>query len=72
MTVETTKLSNGMMVVTDCLERLETVSLGVWIRAGARFETADVNGVSHLLEHMAFKGTKQRSAKDIVEEIENV
>ena len=72
MTVKTTKLSNGMMVVTDCLERLETVSLGVWIRAGARFETADVNGVSHLLEHMAFKGTTQRSAKDIVEEIENV
>ena len=72
MTVETTKLPNGMMVVTDCLETLETVSRGVWVKAGARFETADNNGVSHLLEHMAFKGTIRRSARDIAEEIETV
>ena len=60
------------MVVTDTLETLETVSLGVWVKAGARFETADNNGVSHLLEHMAFKGTTKRSAREIVEEIEAV
>ena len=72
MTVEITKLPNGMTVVTDSLETLETVSLGVWIKAGARFETTDNNGVSHLLEHMAFKGTTKRSARDIVEEIEAV
>ena len=72
MTVEITKLPNGMTVVTDSLETLETVSLGVWIKAGARFETTDNNGVSHLLEHMAFKGTTMRSARDIVEEIEAV
>jgi len=72
MTVEITKLLNGMTVVTDNLETLETVSLGIWVRAGPRFETIDNNGVSHLLEHMAFKGTAKRSARDIAEEIENV
>jgi predicted Zn-dependent peptidase len=72
MTVEITKLANGMTIVTDRLDTVETVSLGVWVRAGARFETADNNGVSHLLEHMAFKGTARRSARDIAEEIEAV
>ena len=72
MTVEITKLPNGMTVVTDRLDTVETVSLGVWVQAGARFETAANNGVSHLLEHMAFKGTTRRSARDIAEEIEAV
>jgi predicted Zn-dependent peptidase len=61
-----------MTVVTDRLDTVETVSLGVWVQAGARFETAANNGVSHLLEHMAFKGTARRSARDIAEEIEAV
>ncbi|MBK19843.1 MAG: peptidase M16 [Rhodospirillaceae bacterium] len=72
MTVDVTKLPNGLTVVTDRLETVETVSLGVWVQAGARFETAANNGVSHLLEHMAFKGTAKRSARDIAEEIEAV
>ena len=72
MTVEITKLANGMTIVTDRLDTVETVSLGVWVQAGSRFETAANNGVSHLLEHMAFKGTAQRSARDIAEEIEAV
>ncbi|NKB22254.1 MAG: insulinase family protein [Alphaproteobacteria bacterium] len=72
MTVEITKLANGLTVVTDRLDTVETVSLGVWVQAGARFETAANNGVSHLLEHMAFKGTARRSARDIAEEIEAV
>ncbi len=54
------------------MESVETVSLGAWVQVGARFETADINGVSHLLEHMAFKGTERRSARDIAEEIEAV
>ena len=72
MTVEITKLANGMTIVTDRLDTVETVSLGVWVQAGSRFETAANNGVSHLLEHMAFKGTARRSARDIAEEIEAV
>jgi predicted Zn-dependent peptidase len=51
---------------------LETVSLGVWVAAGARHEQASEHGISHLLEHMAFKGTQRRSATDIAEEIEAV
>jgi len=72
MVAELSKLTNGMTVITDRMEAVETVSLGVWVQIGARFETAKNNGISHLLEHMAFKGTKNRSARDIAEEIETV
>ena len=70
--VRLTHLPNGLTVVTDRMESVETASLGVWVDAGTRHETADINGVSHLLEHMAFKGTKRRTARDIAEEIEAV
>lgn len=72
MTIERATLAGGMRLVTDRMDSVETVSLGVWVNAGARNETADINGVSHLLEHMAFKGTARRSALDIAVEIENV
>jgi predicted Zn-dependent peptidase len=72
MTVEVTKLANGMTVATDVVSGVETAAVGVWVAVGARHETADVNGVSHMLEHMAFKGTKRRTALDIVEEVEDV
>jgi predicted Zn-dependent peptidase len=51
---------------------VETVSIGVWAHAGARHERAEVNGIAHMLEHMAFKGTRRRSARAIAEEIEAV
>ena len=54
------------------MPHLETVSLGVWVAAGARHEQEAEHGISHLLEHMAFKGTERRSASDIAEEIEAV
>jgi predicted Zn-dependent peptidase len=72
MTIEQATLADGMRFVTDRMDSVETVSLGVWVNAGARNETAEINGVSHLLEHMAFKGTARRSALDIAVEIENV
>lgn len=62
----------GLRVVTDEMRELDTVSLGVWVGVGSMFEPAEINGISHLLEHMAFKGTTTRSAKKIAEEIENV
>jgi predicted Zn-dependent peptidase len=68
--VEISTLSNGLTVVTHAMPQLETVALGIWVRAGARDEQAMENGIAHLLEHMAFKGTKRRSARDIAEEIE--
>ena len=72
MTVQLTTLSNGLRIVTDPMTSVETVALGVWVDAGTRHETADVNGISHLLEHMAFKGTARRSAQAIAEEMDNV
>lgn len=72
MSVMVSKLANGLRIVTHAMPHLETVSLGVWVGAGARFEKPNEHGISHLLEHMAFKGTQRRSARDIVEEIESV
>lgn len=72
MTVNVTTLNNGLRIVTDTMATVETVSVGAWIGAGARHEAPEINGVSHMLEHMAFKGTKRRSARDIAVEIENV
>ncbi|RFB78855.1 M16 family metallopeptidase [Methylovirgula sp. 4M-Z18] len=70
MSVEITTLPSGLRVVTDKMSHVETTSLGVWIGAGSRHERPQEHGLSHLLEHMAFKGTKKRSARDIAEEIE--
>ncbi|PKQ07365.1 MAG: peptidase M16 [Alphaproteobacteria bacterium HGW-Alphaproteobacteria-12] len=72
MPVEVTRLENGLTVVTDSMPHLETTSAGVWVNTGARHETAHEHGVSHMLEHMAFKGTERRSALAIAEEIETV
>ncbi|MCR9237397.1 MAG: insulinase family protein [Alphaproteobacteria bacterium] len=72
MSVEHTILSNGITVVTHAMPHLESASLGVWVRSGSRNETSQQHGISHLLEHMAFKGTKKRTARSIAEEIEAV
>jgi predicted Zn-dependent peptidase len=72
MGVEVSRLKNGVVVATHALPHLESVALGLWVGAGARSEAADEHGVSHLLEHMAFKGTKRRSAQEIAESIEAV
>ncbi len=71
MSVEVTTLPNGLRVVTDRMPHLETTSLGIWVGAGSRHETVAEHGLSHFLEHMAFKGTRRRSAKRIAEEIES-
>ena len=72
MTVRLSTLPSGLRVVTDRMDAVETVSLGVWVDIGTRHEPAAINGVAHLLEHMAFKGTVRRSALAIAEEIEAV
>jgi len=72
MTVEVTTLESGIRVVTETMPHLETASLGVWVNSGSRDERRDEHGISHFLEHMAFKGTRRRSARQIAEEIEAV
>ena len=70
--VRVTTLDNGLRVATDFMPHVETVSLGIWIGVGTRNEQQAVNGVAHLLEHMLFKGTSRRDARQIAEEIESV
>lgn len=72
MRVNVTRLSSGLTVVTEKMPHLESVALGVWIKSGSRNETTAEHGIAHLLEHMAFKGTARRTARQIAEEIENV
>ena len=72
MSVNVTRINSGLVVVTDAMAHLKTSSLGVWVGAGSRDERPDEHGISHLLEHMAFKGTSRRTARQIAEEIEAV
>jgi predicted Zn-dependent peptidase len=72
MSVEVTRLESGLAVVTDAMPHLQSASVGVWVGAGSRDELPKEHGISHLLEHMAFKGTKRRNARQIAEEIEAV
>jgi predicted Zn-dependent peptidase len=69
---EITTLANGLRIATEAMPGVQTATVGVWVDVGARHEAAELNGVAHLLEHMAFKGTERRSARAIAEEIEDV
>src|SRR5690349_12703551 len=72
MRARVSRLANGLRVATDRIDTVDTVSLGIWVDVGTRHEPAEINGVAHFLEHMAFKGTERRSARAIAEEIEAV
>lgn len=72
MTVRLDRLTNGVRVVTESMPGLKSAALGVWVAAGGRHERPEQNGIAHFLEHMAFKGTKRRSALEIAEAIEDV
>ncbi|MGY9046536.1 peptidase M16 [Puniceibacterium antarcticum] len=72
MTVQYTTLPNGFRIVTEHMPGLQSASIGIWVTAGGRHERPEQNGIAHFLEHMAFKGTKTRSALQIAEAIEDV
>lgn len=72
MKAEVTTLANGLRIVSETMPHVETATVGVWVDAGARHEDLETNGISHMLEHMAFKGTESRNAREIAEEIEAV
>ena len=72
MSVRLTTLPSGLRVVSDANLGLRTAALGLFTSAGSRNERDDEHGLSHLLEHMAFKGTRRRNAREIAETIENV
>jgi len=70
--IERTRLDNGLTVISEYLPVVRSVSMGVWIKAGSRFETSETNGMAHFLEHMLFKGTKKRSAFKIAQSLEEL
>lgn len=70
--VEITRLGNGFTVATERMPEIATATVGVWVGTGSRHEEAQEHGLSHLIEHMAFKGTVMRTARQIAEHIENV
>lgn len=72
MKYEKTVLKNGLTIITQSRPDIETVSLGLWINTGSAYEPENINGISHFIEHMVFKGTKKRNALQISEDIENV
>lgn len=72
MTIENTQLDSGLRIFSDSIDTVETVTIGLWFNAGARHEKLHNNGIAHFLEHMAFKGTATRNARQIAEEIESV
>jgi predicted Zn-dependent peptidase len=70
--VERTVLPNGLTILTERMEHVRSVAMGVWIRAGSRHEVAELNGISHFVEHMVFKGTETRSAQRIAREVDAI
>ncbi|MGA8220642.1 MAG: pitrilysin family protein [Candidatus Acidiferrales bacterium] len=71
-TVHKETLPNGLVIITEPMEHVHSVSVGVWLRTGSRREPAELNGISHFIEHMLFKGTTRRSAEDIAREVDRV
>jgi predicted Zn-dependent peptidase len=71
-TVHQKTLPNGLVVITEPMEHVHSVSVGIWLRTGSRREPAELNGISHFIEHMLFKGTRRRSAEDIAREMDSV
>ena len=67
-----TVLPNGLIVLTERMEHLRSVAMGVWIKSGSRCEAAEINGISHFVEHMVFKGTRSRSAQHIAREMDSI
>jgi predicted Zn-dependent peptidase len=65
-------LPNGLVVITETMPHVRSVSIGVWVRSGSRREAPDENGLAHFIEHMVFKGTERRSAEAIAREMDSV
>ena len=65
-------LPNGLVVITEPMPQVRSVSVGVWVTAGSRREPAELNGISHFIEHMVFKGTERRTAEEIARSVDSV
>lgn len=65
-------LPNGLTLITEEMEHIRSVSIGIWIKTGSRDEDSRWNGISHFIEHMVFKGSKQRTAEDIARQVDSI
>ena len=70
--IQRTSLANGIRVISEQMDHVRSVSMGIWIGTGSRRETAEENGISHFIEHMVFKGTAHRSAEDIARSVDSI
>src|SRR6201989_1183381 len=70
--IRRTVLPHGLTILTEKMNHIRSVAMGVWVRAGSRHELPEVNGISHFVEHMVFKGTKSRSAQIIAREVDAI
>jgi predicted Zn-dependent peptidase len=70
--INTTLLNNGVRVVTQTVDQMHTVSIGIWVANGTRHETEELNGVAHFIEHLLFKGTEKRTARQISMEVDSM
>src|SRR5207248_3576446 len=66
------KLANGLTVITEKMEHIRSASIGIWLQTGSRDEDPEWNGISHFLEHMVFKGTKNRTAEEIARQVDSI
>ena len=66
------QLKNGIRIVAEEIKYVNSISIGIWVKTGSRYENNQNNGVSHFIEHMLFKGTKKRSAKEIASSIDKI
>lgn len=67
-----TTLDNGIKIVTESIPTIRSISFGIWVKVGSQNENQNINGISHFIEHMLFKGTLTRSAKDIAEQMDAI
>jgi len=65
-------LPNGLTILTEQMDHIRSVSMGIWVKSGSRHEDPNVNGISHFVEHMVFKGTTSRTAEDIARQVDSI
>src|SRR4051794_26815012 len=70
--IHKTVLPNGLTILTEEMNHIRSVSIGIWVKTGSRHETPFLNGISHFVEHMVFKGTTTRSALDIARQMDSI
>ena len=70
--IRRTVLPNGLTILTEQMEHIRSVSIGIWVKTGSRHEDPEANGITHFIEHMVFKGTRHRTAEDIARQIDSI